>query len=163
MRWVSLRNDTCLVGNVGTSPNDKTLLCSVVLQGLVDGSGANTKAAYADSVMRWFGVHAMPSGVEGGPQEVALRTEFQVGRPNPTGGAMTFNFQLAKESRTSLKIYNLTGQLVRSLLDGAVPAGAHEAVWDGRADNRMRVPTGVYLVRFEAGDYRTTKKAVVVR
>ena len=92
-----------------------------------------------------------------------LSTEFQVGRPNPTSGAMTFSYQLASDARTSLKVYNLAGQLVRTLVDGSISAGTHEMVWNGRSDSGKRVPTGVYLVRFESGTYTATKKAVVVR
>jgi hypothetical protein len=129
----------------------------------VDAAAPNTKYAYADTVMRWFGLHPYPSGVETGFSEFVLRTDFQVGRPNPTLGAMTFNYQLASDARTSLKVYNLAGQLVRTLLDETISAGTHEKVWNGRTDSGKRVPAGVYLVRFEAGDYRATKKAVVVR
>ncbi len=163
MRFASARNDTCLVGNVSTSPAFKTLVSTWLLRGLVDAAAPNTKYAYADSVMRWFGLHPYPSGVEAGSPDIVLRTDFQVGRPNPTLGAMTFTYQLASDARTSLKVYNLAGQLIRTLMDGTISAGTHETVWNGRTDSGKRVPAGVYLVRFEAGDYRATKKAVVVR
>jgi hypothetical protein len=160
MRFLSTRNDTCLVGNISTG-NYKHLTATFLLRGLVN-SGGNTKEAYVDSVMHWFGV--FPSGVAQGPVSTpAYRTEFQVGRPNPTTGAMSFSYQLAKDVKASLKIYNMAGQLVRELVDGIIPAGAHEVVWDGKAQDGKAVTSGVYLVRFEAGDYRATKKAVVVR
>jgi len=163
MRFTSQRNDTCLVANDqrSGSPSYRTLTSTWLLRGLID-AGGNTKAAYVDSVMHWFGVFAI-SGVEGGTPGAPLRTEFQVGRPNPTTGTMRFSYQLAKDLRSSLKVYNLAGQLVRNLVDGVIPAGAHETVWDGRTESGKRVSAGVYLVRFEAGDYRATKKAVVVR
>jgi hypothetical protein len=160
MRFASLRNDTCLVGNISAS-NYKCLTATYLLRGLRDTT-TGTKAAYVDSVMHWFGVFATV-GVEAGNPALPLRTEFQVGRPNPTKGATTFNYQLAAGTKASLKIYNLAGQLVRTLVNGTVPAGAHEAVWDGKADGGKRVSAGVYLVRFEAGTYTATKKAVVVR
>jgi hypothetical protein len=163
MRFASLRNDTCLVGNISASPRYRSLVSTWLLRGLVDAAAPNTKYAYADTVMRWFGLHPYPSGVEAGSPDVVLRTDFQVGRPNPTSGIMTFNYQLAKDAKASLKVYNLAGQLVHTLVEGAVPAGTHETVWNGRTDSGKRVPSGVYLVRFEAGDYRATKKAVVVR
>ena len=163
MRFTSQRNDTCLVGNISASPMYRSLVSTWLLRGLVDAAAPNTKYAYADTVMRWFGLHPYPSGVEAGSPDIVLRTDFQVGRPNPTLGAMTFSYQLAKDAKASLKVYNLAGQLVHTLVDGAVPAGTHETVWNGRTDSGKRVPSGVYLVRFEAGDYRATKKAVVVR
>jgi hypothetical protein len=160
MRFTSQRNDTCLVGNVQTGYKD--LIATFNLKGLIE-SGGNLRSAYADSVMHWFGVHAAPSGVESGPLAIVPRTEFNIGRPNPTTGATTFNYQLAKDVKVSLKVYNLAGQLVRNLVDGVIPAGAHETVWDGRTESGKRVSAGVYLVRFEAGSYSATKKAVVVR
>jgi hypothetical protein len=163
MRFASQRNDTCLVGNISASPRYRTLVSTWLLRGLVDGAAPNTRAVYADSVMRWFLLHPYPSGVDAGSPGVVLRTEFQVVRPNPATGSMTFNYQLAKDAKASLKIYNLAGQLVRTLIVGVIPAGVHEAVWDGRAQDGRRVTAGVYLVRFEAGDYHAIKKAVFVR
>lgn len=76
---------------------------------------------------------------------------------------MSFHFQLATERKSSLKIYNLAGQLVRTMVESSVPAGVHEVLWDGLNNEGKRVPAGVYLVRFEAGDYQAIKKAVIVR
>jgi hypothetical protein len=141
----------------------KTLLFDVPLGLLQDGTPPSTKAALVDSIMHWFGI--WPSGVEvkGEPPTLILRTDFHLSRPNPTTGTMTFSYQLAKELRTSIKIYNLAGQLVRTLVDGFVPAGVHEALWDGRTENGKKAPAGVYLVRFGAGDYQAIKKAVILR
>jgi len=164
MRFVSTRNDTCLVANDqrSGSPSYRTLTSTWLLRGLVN-SGGNTKEAYVDSMMHWLGIHPQPVGIAAGPAAKALRTEFHLGQPNPTTGATTFHYQLAKDVKTSLKIYNLAGQLVRTLVDGFVPAGVHEALWDGRTENGKKAPAGVYLVRFEAGDYQAIKKAVIVR
>jgi len=161
MRFASQRNDTCLVGNISPATY-KTLTATFLLRGLIN-SGGNTKEAYVDTVMHWFGV--WPSGVEtkGETPTPNLHTDFQLGHPNPTTGAMTFHYQLAKDIKASLKVYNLAGQLVRTLVDGSVPAGVHEALWDGLNNAGKRVPAGVYLVRFEAGDYQAIKKAVFVR
>jgi hypothetical protein len=163
MRFASQRNDTCLVGNISLTPAYRTLVATFLLRGLVDGSAPNIKDVYADSVMHWFGIHHQPVGVAAGPAAKVLRTEFHLGRPNPSTGATAFRYQLGNETRTTLKIYNLAGQLVRTLVDGAIPAGVHEALWDGLNKAGKRVPAGVYLVRFEAGDYRATKKTVIVR
>jgi len=162
VRFVSTRNDTCLVGNDqrGGNPSYRTLTATFLLRGMVD-SGGMTKEAYVNSVMRWFGPD-LP-GVEGGPAASLLRTEFQVGRPNPAIGAIIFHYQLAKDLKVSLRVYNLAGQLVRALVDGPISAGVHEALWDGRNNEGKRLPAGVYLVRFEAGDYQAIKKAVIVR
>jgi hypothetical protein len=159
MRFASQRNDTCLVGNISPATY-KTLTATFLLRGLVD-NGPQTKEAYVDSVMHWF-VPGIP-GVEGGPAAQSLRTEFQLGRPNPATGTVTFHYQLAKDLKTSLKVYNLAGQLVRSLVDGSVAAGVHKALWDGQTENGKKAPAGVYLVRFEAGEFRTIRKAVIVR
>ena len=69
MRFTSLRNDTCLVGNVSASPAFKTLVSTWLLRGLVDAAAPNTKYAYADSVMRWFRSILIPPGLR-----LALRT-----------------------------------------------------------------------------------------
>jgi hypothetical protein len=161
MRFVSQRNDTCLVGNISTSPPYRSLVATFLLRGLIN-SGGNTKEAYVDSVMHWLDYDTY--GVAQGPGSTTLlHTEFHLGQPNPSTGTMTFNYQLAKDRKSSLKVYNLAGQLVRALVDGPISAGVHEALWDGRNNEGKRLPAGVYLVRFEAGDYQAVKKAVIVR
>jgi hypothetical protein len=92
----------------------------------------------------------------GVPQAFALGQNY----PNPFWSAATsrsagnpstvISFQLPVVSNVKLAIYNLNGQLVRTLFDGEQSAGRYTVLWDGTNVNGERVASGIYLVRMEA-------------
>lgn len=78
--------------------------------------------------------------------------------PNPFNPSTTVRFDLPVAVRTTLGVYNILGQRVALLVDGAMPAGRHAVTWD--AGTR---PSGVYFLRLEAGEYRTVRKVLLAR
>jgi len=105
------------------------------------------------------------SGVELLPVGLGLPVRFALGPavPNPSKGYLAISYDLPVTSQVSLKVYNLSGQLVRTLVSGKEQAGFKRAAWDGRSDKGARVASGVYFYRLEAGSFTATKKMVVVR
>jgi len=83
--------------------------------------------------------------------------------PNPVRDGTTFRFNLASPGNVSLKVYNISGQLVKTLADGPKPAGQHGVAWGGRDANGQKVAAGVYLYRLDAGSYSAVKKLTVIR
>ncbi|MBI4727542.1 T9SS type A sorting domain-containing protein, partial [candidate division TA06 bacterium] len=73
------------------------------------------------------------------------------------------NYQLTKSGQVSLKIYNALGQLVKTLVNEAKPAGAYRVEWDGKDGGGLKVSSGVYIYRLQAGDFIDTKKMVVIK
>ncbi len=84
-------------------------------------------------------------------------------RPNPFAAAAVIGYQLPSAGRVSLKVYNVAGQLVRTLVDGERPAGAHQARWDGNDDRGRPVGAGVYQCRLAAGQRRMTKSLIRIK
>ena len=95
----------------------------------------------------------------GAPSVTALRSAY----PNPFNPSTTIPFSLVSQERVSLQIYDARGKLVRTLKNDVVPAGQHEAVWDGRDNSGNQMATGVYFVRFIAGSYEMTRKVVMLK
>ncbi|MBI4726062.1 T9SS type A sorting domain-containing protein, partial [candidate division TA06 bacterium] len=83
--------------------------------------------------------------------------------PNPCKRLTTINYQLTKSGQVSLKIYNALGQLVKTLVNEAKPAGAYQVEWDSRDGGGLKVSSGVYIYRLQAGDFIDTKKMVVIK
>lgn len=83
--------------------------------------------------------------------------------PNPFNPATTVRFELPAPARARLAVYAVDGRRVRVLRDGDLPAGAHVAVWDGRDDRGGAAASGVYFFRLEAGPWRATTRAVLVK
>jgi uncharacterized membrane protein len=82
---------------------------------------------------------------------------------NPARGATTLMLNVPESSRASLEVYDITGRLVRQVLDGTVLAGEHEVQWDGKDTSGRKVAPGAYIIRLSAGDRSETKKVIQVR
>jgi len=82
--------------------------------------------------------------------------------PNPFNPDTTLHFSLGKDSQlVSLNIYNLKGQLVRSLVHDTLPSGQHKVVWNGLDENGKEVSSGVYLYRLQTPEYNKTRKMLL--
>ncbi|MFQ5750710.1 MAG: FlgD immunoglobulin-like domain containing protein, partial [bacterium] len=77
------------------------------------------------------------------PKAIALQQNY----PNPFNPATEIRFELPDAAHVSLKIYNLLGEEIRTLVNGSTAAGFHVIRWDGKAGQGKEVPSGVYLYR----------------
>jgi hypothetical protein len=94
---------------------------------------------------------------------VPLRFELAGNAPNPWASGTGISYTLPREAQVVLRVYNPTGQLVRTLVEGKESAGFKQVAWDGRDEAGRRVPSGVYFYRLQAGAFSDTKKMVVIR
>jgi hypothetical protein len=83
--------------------------------------------------------------------------------PSPSRGSTVISYGLPVESPVSLKIYDLYGRRIRSLVSGREKAGYHKVSWDGRAEGGRGVSTGVYFYRLTAGSFSATRKLAVLK
>ena len=83
--------------------------------------------------------------------------------PNPVRGRTVLRFDLPVAAETRLRIFDVGGRLVRTLVAETLPAGAHEQVWDGKDDDGRAVPTGIHFARLSAGAAHATRKLMVLR
>jgi predicted amidohydrolase YtcJ len=83
--------------------------------------------------------------------------------PNPFNPATTFNYRMPSAGRVRIAIYNLNGQLIRSLVDSEQLPGNYSATWDGKSDDGNAVVTGVYLVRMESGNQVASRKILYLK
>jgi hypothetical protein len=92
--------------------------------------------------------------------DAALPTEFALHPPypNPFNPSTTVGFDVPQAEYVRLTIYDALGRLVESLVSGHQSAGRHTVTW-----NAEEVPSGVYFVRMEAGEYETTKTLTVAK
>jgi hypothetical protein len=84
--------------------------------------------------------------------------------PNPFNPSTSIHYSLAAPQSVTLSIYNLRGERITVLVDGAKQsAGSHTAVWDGKDGNGRPSGSGVYLVRLETKGFVRMMKMVLVR
>ena len=96
---------------------------------------------------------------------VQIPTEYGLSQnyPNPFNPETTIEYQLPKDGRVTLIIYNMMGQEVRRLLDEEKRAGYYKVVWDGRSEAGIHVGTGIYLIQIKAGSFSQTRKLLLVQ
>jgi len=84
--------------------------------------------------------------------------------PNPFNPTTTVVYFVPADAEPiELSVYNVAGQLVRTLASGEMEPGRHAAVWDGRDAGGARASSGVYFVRLSAGGDARTKKIVLLK
>ena len=109
-----------------------------------------------------------PKRGKGGPQagepvtQPVMREVFAV-YPNPVKGQAQIEYSLKTPSSVRLGIYDVTGRLVREVVNGAQPAGVHKATWDGKNVNGHQAPSGIYFLKLNSPGVNKTARFVVIR
>jgi len=83
--------------------------------------------------------------------------------PNPFNPRATVNFAVPQAAHVSLKVFDMRGRLVTTLVDDGLAAGRHTATWDGTDRGGRSVAAGVYLVRVSDGVSVATQKALLAK
>lgn len=81
--------------------------------------------------------------------------------PNPSTDKTTFTFQLVKESRVRLEIYNMEGDLIKVLVDQKMAGGIHKIEWNNCEASGLRASSGVYLYTLKIDNFLQTKQMVI--
>ncbi len=93
------------------------------------------------------------------PQNFVLHSAV----PNPFNPTTSLTFEVPELSRVSLTIYDVSGKLVKSLVDDQFDIGRYTFQWNGTDDNNQIVESGVYLYRLEAGSFSETKQMTMLK
>ena len=83
--------------------------------------------------------------------------------PNPFNPATRIAFELPRASRISLTIHDARGMVVRRLIDGWLPEGAHDAVWDGRDLDGRPAAAGLYIYRLVTDEKVMSRKMILAK
>ncbi|MCE2448301.1 MAG: T9SS type A sorting domain-containing protein [Candidatus Latescibacteria bacterium] len=96
---------------------------------------------------------------EGTPRSFSLFQNY----PNPFNSETHIAFHLPRTEHLSLKIFNLTGQLVTTLMEGVYRAGRHRIPWDGRDDRGESAGSGIFFYRLTTETLQSTRTMVLVK
>jgi hypothetical protein len=83
--------------------------------------------------------------------------------PNPFNPTTTISYNIAKEGKVDLAIYNLKGQLVKTLVSAEQTAGLHDVTWNGEDNTGRKVSSGLYLYKLSTSDFNSTKKMILLK
>jgi hypothetical protein len=150
---------------VGETDQEGNLSCELDLDDVGQMSLVVTKpnfVPYQDSI-----TVSLAADVDEDEKETNIETfELFQNYPNPFNPATKIQFKLPEKPtpiHTSLKIYNILGQVVKTLVDEPKEGGYHQLIWDGTDSEGSEVSSGIYFYTVEAGDHRETKKMTLMK
>ena len=110
----------------------------------------------------------VPSGIKGDENSNGLPKVFTLDQnyPNPFNLATELRYFVPEKYQSvfvSLRIYNLLGQGIRTLVNETQNSGRHSVTWDGKDDKGRVVSSGIYFYRLEVGDSKLTRRMVLIK
>ncbi|MBN1164653.1 MAG: T9SS type A sorting domain-containing protein [Candidatus Krumholzibacteriota bacterium] len=115
-----------------------------------------------DEVIDWFenSTNVDITGTnEQTPRVYSLAQNF----PNPFNPSTTIKYEMKKKGRVRIRVYDVTGKLVKTLVSAVRDAGPHTVNWDGENNAGHKVASGIYFYRMETEDFVKAKKMVLLR
>jgi hypothetical protein len=82
--------------------------------------------------------------------------------PNPVSNSTNISFSLSQSQQVSIMVYDESGRLIKTIANAQLEPGAHQLTWNANDENGKRVATGMYYLKFNAGNYSETKKLSIV-
>ena len=161
----------------------KTAFLPWCFEAIVDCEDTSTLTLSADTLMwniLWYFFHG--DRVKNmGPNSLPYAFSLSQNYPNPFNSATLIHYRLSAVSgqesairprlsavgrplsAITLRVYNILGEEVRTLVDIPQKAGYYEVIWDGRDDSDKEVASGVYFYRLKAGEFTAAGKMVLLR
>ena len=124
-----------------------------------DLDGVSDRADHLHDVITWLG-NAVGQATGAGPSH---QTTLAQNYPNPFNPQTSIGFSVKERGRVRLAIYDVSGALVRELVNEARERGTYTETWDGRDARGAAVATGVYFYRLETSDKALSRKMVLLK
>ena len=129
-------------------------------------TGITDRVDLVANIMAYFGKEPTAPGT-GADDGALLVSRLDHAHPNPFNPRTTIEYAVAAPGHVVLRVYDLTGRVVRTLVDCEVEAGEHHAVWDGTTDTGQRAASGVYFAKMEIARrtdaFRATRKLMLLK
>jgi len=125
------------------------------------GNALPGRAQLLRDVLTYFGIAGDPQNVSPVPPTITFRTSNY---PNPFNPSTTIKYSMPTAGHLKLSIYNVRGQLVKTMIDGNRPAGADQTiVWDGTNNQGGGVSAGIYFYEARTGGEVKVRKMALVK
>ncbi len=138
---------------------------TVGVQYYYDGTYHENAGVVTDSFAIKYTTHDPNTGVEESAELSILptRTMLRAPYPNPFTRQMRISYQLSKNSRVKMHVYDASGRFVRTLFDGIHNPGYYTLIWDSKDEIGRAVAAGIYFIHFVADEYEKVEKAVLLK
>ena len=146
--WIKIYNDTSLsnfnVDSMRTTIEDSIVIRADAVKLSEPGDTTAVAIAYPELDM---------------PYKYSLSQNY----PNPFNSVTKIRYSTAMEGKVRIKIFNIMGQEVKTVVNQIKPFGEHVATWDGKNNHGQYVASGVYLIEMKAGKFRALRKTVLMK
>lgn len=142
--WLQGTGDRTLAG---IAPGSYTVMWAPLAPWHTPDPSSATLTAPVGETITFAGVYHTPAAVAGAAEVLRLLPA----RPNPFNPRTTIRFELPEAASVRLEIFDLAGRRVTTLVAANLPAGPHEATWDGTGRRGGAAPSGNYIARLTAG------------
>ncbi len=101
--------------------------------------------------------------IVGVDDEVVTTTKLLSNYPNPFNPVTNIAYSINETGNVTIDVYNLKGQLVKSLVNEVIETGDHIVTWNGRDNSNKSVASGVYFYKMQSSNYTATKKMILMK
>ena len=138
---------------------DPSMISSQSKVRAVSHQGATTITSFSDSLFEI----SIPTAVQAENMTVVPRFALSANTPNPFNPRTTIHFSLDHPGPASLRVYSVSGSLVRTLAEGQFPAGAFRADWDGKDTAGRPAASGIYIYRLTESGRDLSRKMSLLK
>ncbi len=117
-----------------------------------------------NSAIRFFTIILKPVKPDNIDEEEDHNLSYELFQnyPNPFNSATQVKFELKRSSNTTLKVYNILGKEIVTLLDNYLPSGKYTVNWEAK-DRSNSIPSGIYFIQLNASEFTKTIKSVLLK
>jgi hypothetical protein len=83
--------------------------------------------------------------------------------PNPFNQATNIKFKISQQALVRLTIFNMRGEVIKCLIDETIPAGSYQISWDGRDNNGLIFPSGIYIVQVRSAKVNLNSRILLMK
>jgi parallel beta-helix repeat protein len=169
LRDVAVEEGAKILGSVVAPKNKVELKKRVLFKGsitareIVVGEYATVLSHQATTSLTKESFSEAPEAGEAQPAAAITSFELAQNYPNPFNPSTAISFVIPQATQVTLKIYDVRGQLVKTLVDRMLADGRHQVIWHGDNASGQQVASGVYFYRMQAGSFSQSKTMLLVR
>ena len=157
--WWWVDDDGDKIGNATDRPHDLSYPTSSIAYTAADnGFPLGDLNWFPDKKAEW-----QATAIDDQNWQVAGQFTLEQNYPNPFNPLTRIDFSLPGSAEVKIKVFNVLGQKVRTLVNARMKAGQHHVLWDGRDETGRMLPAGVYFYRLELEGARMTRKMILMK
>jgi len=96
-------------------------------------------------------------------QVSTTKYRLQHNYPNPFNSETTIHFDIPNSEQVEISIFDVVGKKICTLINETLPSGSHTLSWSGKNDKYITVPSGLYILRMQAGQFEKTQKLLLCK